>query len=446
MVPFYTAYLTTSEYGISDLISTTVLLVIPIFSLLMDESIMRFALDKDSDKKQVFTTATCVSSIGFVLALILSPILLLFECLKDYYWFVLLYYVSLWAYNIFANYVKGLDRLGVISIAGMLHTFLFLGLNILFLAGIKIGIYGYLLAIDISNIIAALFLFCYCRLYKQFVSPKILDIALIKRMVKYSLPMIPDYISWWFVNCSDRYMLTAMVGTSATGVYSVAYKIPTILVSVNSIFCSAWKISSVDNFGSEESINFYNRVYKAYSSSLIIISGILIIFVKPLASILFSNEFFSAWKITPLLIISYIVCSQAIFVGSIFTASKKTKKLFYAPLVGAVVNILLNMILIPKYEGIGAAIATCIGYYAILQINIYNTGKILKMEYNNLKYNLLYIILIIECIIIMLDYTFSTLFAGLPLAVILLILRKEVMAMVRLLANKLKFNNDGANR
>jgi O-antigen/teichoic acid export membrane protein len=437
MVPFYTAYLTTSEYGISDLISTTVLLVIPIFSLLMDESIMRFTLDKETDKKQVFTTATCVSSAGFILALILSPILLLFDCLKDYYWFVLLYYVSLWIYNIFVNYVKGLDRFGIISIAGMIHTFLFLGLNILFLAGLKIGIYGYLLAIDVSNIIAALFLFIYCKLYRQFISPKLLDIKLVKNMIKYSLPIIPNYISWWFVNCSDRYMLTALVGTGATGIYSVAFKIPTILVSINSIFCSAWNISAVDNFGSKESIIFYNRVYKAYSSSLIIISCLLIILVKPLAQILFSNDFFNAWKITPLLVISYVVCSQALFIGSIFTASKKTKKLFYAPLVGAVINILLNLILIPLFEGIGAAVATCIGYYIILQINIHNTRKILKMEYNNVKYHLLYLILIVECFIIMFDSKLSMLLAILPIAAILFVLRKEVLAMSKIVASKL---------
>ena len=57
MVPFYTSILTTSDYGVSDLITTTVLLVLPFFSLLMDEAVMRFTLDEGSEKKQVFTIA-----------------------------------------------------------------------------------------------------------------------------------------------------------------------------------------------------------------------------------------------------------------------------------------------------------------------------------------------------------------------------------------------------
>lgn len=69
MVPFYTAILTTSDYGIADLITTTVLLVLPFFSVLMDEAVMRFTLDEDSNKQQVFTIAFVVSGIGFVIAL-----------------------------------------------------------------------------------------------------------------------------------------------------------------------------------------------------------------------------------------------------------------------------------------------------------------------------------------------------------------------------------------
>lgn len=426
MVPFYTTYLSTAEYGIADLISTTVLLVLPLFSLLMDEAIMRFALDKGSDKKQVFSIAMSLSCAGFCIAVLLSPILLLFNAIRDYYWYVLLYYVSLWLYNIFSNFVKGLDCVHITTIAGVIHTFTFLGLNILFLAWFKLGIVGYLLAINLSNIIAALFLFFYCKLYSQLIDIRKLDFKLAHKMVKYSVPIIPDYVSWWFVNCSDRYMLTGLINTSVTGIYSVAYKIPTILTSITSIFASAWKISSVDEFGSDESIKFYNKIFRVYSSVLFILSAVLILVTKPLAAFLFSNDFFQAWKITPLLIVAFVLSSLAIFVGSIFTASKQTKKIFYAPFIGAIVNISFNFILIPAYEGFGAAIATCVGYFVILIINMYNTYKILPMKFCVGRNILLFIFLLIETWLVISNNKLLNIFATIMVCSICVLTRKEL--------------------
>lgn len=437
MVPFYTSILTTSDYGTSDLINTTVLLVLPFFSVLMDEAIMRFALDVSKDKKQVFTTAIVISTLGFILALCVSPLILLIDSLKKYYWFVVFYYVSLWLYNIFSNYVKGLDRIGITTTAGVIHTFLYLGINIIGLAILRWGIYGYLLAIDISNVVAALFLFFYCKLYQDFVPLRKLDIGLAREMIKYSIPMIPDYISWWINNASDRYILSIFCGTSITGIYSVAYKIPTILNSITSIFSSAWKISSVDNFGSEESINFYNRIYRLYSGFLVMASAGLILFTKTLATILFAKDFFEAWKITPILIFSYIFSAKAIFLGSIFTASKKTKTLFLASTIGAVANIVLNILLIPKLKGMGAAIATAIGYMIILIIDMSMTYRILPINFMIKRNFLCYCLLVVEIISVLYENIIGIILAVVCVLVIVLFNLKEFVFLVRMIIERI---------
>ena len=438
MVPFYTSILTTSDYGTADLISTTVLLVLPFFSLLMDEAVMRFALDASKEKKQVFTIAMSVSTVGFLLAMFVSPIVLLFDSLRPYYWFVVLYYVSLWIYNIFSNYVKGLDKVSIITIAGIIHTFFYLGINILCLAVLKWGVYGYLLSISLSNLIAAIFLFFSCKLYRCFFSIKKIDYTLVKDMVKYSVPMIPDYISWWINNASDRYIIALFYGTSVTGIYSVAYKIPTLLNSLTSIFSSAWKISSVDNFGSEESINFYNRIYKLYSGFLLIAASGLILITKVLAKILFAKEFFLAWKITPILILAYVFSAQAIFLGSIFTASKKTKTLFFSSMAGAIVNVAFNFILIPWFEGTGAAIATTIGYFTILVMNMVLTGKILQMKFGIVKNSICWIMIVIEICAMLSDSMIGIVLAIACILCVILLNVKEFIILAQTLLLKLK--------
>lgn len=427
MVPLYTSILSTSDYGIADLITTTVLLVLPFFSLLMDESVMRFTLDKAFDTRQVFSIGITISTIGFVAAMLLSPVIFLFETLREYYWFIVFYYVVSWIYNIVSSYVRGMDKLALTTAAGLIHTFTYLLFNILFLLVLKIGVYGYLLAMNLSNLVAIIFLVLTTKLYKNFIPLLQLDTKLAKDMVRYSVPMIPNYISWWFNNCADRYMVSYFCGTSITGIYSVAYKIPTILSSITSIFSSAWKISSVDNFGSQESIEFYNRTYKFYSGLLLIGAGALILITKFLALLLFANDFFAAWKITPILIIAYTLSALAQFIESIFNASKKTQTLFYASLIGAIVNIILNFVMIPIWGGIGAAIATVIGYFTIWIIDMFNAKKLFTMHYDIARILLCYVILILEIMAI-----YSESIEGYIIAIVgvisVLVINREVLS------------------
>lgn len=437
MVPFYTSILSTSDYGTSDLISTTVMLVLPLFSMLMDEAVLRFTLDEATDNKQAFTIAFTISTIGFLAVMCLSPIVLLFDGLKQYYWFIVLYYVVSWIYNIANCYVRGLDKVSVTTVAGIIHTFVYLALNIVLLAVIKIGVYGYLLAIDISNLVAAAFLFVYCKLYKNFIPIKKIDKIIAKKMVKYSLPMIPNYITWWVNNASDRYILSAMCGKGANGVYAAAYKIPGILNSVTAIFASAWTISSVENFGSKESIDFYNKTYRLYGGFLAICGAGITIISKLLAKVLFAKDFFVAWKITPILVLAYVFSAHAQFVGSIFTASKKTQKLFIAPLVGAIVNTILNFLLIPILEGTGAAIATVVGYVSIWTVQIILTKKILVIDYNLKRTIPSSVLIITEIIAVLSDSLAGYIIAALAVILVIVINGREFLQILSMAKNKL---------
>lgn len=208
MVPFYTSILTTADYGIADIITNIVFLVLPIFSLLMEEAVMRFALDKGNDSQEIFAIAFKLSTIGFLCAMCISPILLVYESIRPYYGYVVMYYIVTWLYNLLSNYVKGLDKVGLTAIAGVIHTFSYLGLNIYFLAILKIGVYGYLLAISLSNLVAVCYLACSSKAFRAIINSKKMNWNLAKEMVKYSLPMIPNYILWWVNNASDRFLIT----------------------------------------------------------------------------------------------------------------------------------------------------------------------------------------------------------------------------------------------
>lgn len=137
-------------------------------------------------------------------------------------------------------------------------------------------------------------------------------------------------------------------------------------------------------------VNGYkNNCSNEYSGLLFISSSCLVLGSKIIANLLFAKDFFVAWKITPILVLAYVYSALAQYLNSIFSASKQTKALLYSSLAGAIVNILLNVLLIPEFQGTGAAIATVSGYMVIWIVNmIVNLNFLKKM--NNTFFELLH--------------------------------------------------------
>ncbi len=438
MVPLYTAVLTTAEYGASSLINTSIWLLLPLFSLLMDEAVMRFALDKEIESSQTFSIGIWIAMIGFGVFCLLSPLFLLFEALRPYYWFFILYYLGTNFNGIVGQFAKSSGYLNQYTISGVIHTFIHILLSILFLVVFKWGVYGYLLATDIGLLFNALFIFISCKLHRYLLSPKKLNLKLARVMIRYSVPMIPNYLSWWVCNASNQYMITAMVGVGANGIYSVSGKIPSLLSQMASLFNSAWRLSAVDDFGTEGSQKFYHDIYSIYSTVLTVGAAVLVLFTKLLAGLLFSNEFFEAWRIAPTLILAQVISTLAIFMGSVFTSAKKTKALFLAPTVAAILNIILNYILIRQISAIGAAIASCVSFLTIYLINFFLTRKIMDIGISLWHELLLFALLALQIFFIRLDTMWGILAAAVIFLLILVMQIKPVIKVVIMLKKRLR--------
>lgn len=401
LVPIYTAVLTTEEYGTADLFTTSANLVLPIFTLLIYESVMRFALDKTEDKSQVFSIGLWITLGGSVVVLIGTQLLYGIESIKlDDLFLFTLYFTSTALYNVVLQFVKGIEEVSIYSVAGVINTFIYIVSNILFLVVVKMGVTGYILSFIIGHIVSTGYAFFGAKLYRYIVSWKRIQIQKVKEMVVYALPMIPNSISWWVSNSSDKFILTFFWGTSINGIYSVAYKIPSILSIFLSIFIGAWQISAVEQFGTSESQRFYSNVYEMYETLLVVGSSVLIAITRVLASVLYSADFYQAWLYTPILILASVFNSLAAFYGSIYTSSKNTGMLFYSTLLGAVSNIVLNFILIPKWGAMGAAIATMVSYFIVWFIRIINSRRIMVIVSNHKRSFVSYTLLVIEIILL----------------------------------------------
>jgi O-antigen/teichoic acid export membrane protein len=384
LIRFYTAYLTPDMYSTADLITQTAKLLRPFIALSISEAIFRFALDKNEDKKQVFSAGIYTYLVG---SLILIPVVLVlwaFGLFEGYIYLLVLYVLAANIHGICTMYIRSKDHYKFFAIQGIINTATMAGLNILFLAGFGMGIEGYVLSGVIADVVTTTIVVLKEKLWQDIVVPSKLNKATLKKMLKYSIPIIPTHVIWWVTNVSDRYMVSYFSGDTENGLYSVDYKIPSLLVLVCSIFIQAWNFSSVSEENEEERRSFFSTVFSAYSAVQFLGSSFIIIFVDILVKILFDPSYHTAVLFIPTLVVATAFSSLVTFQGSVYTVNKKSMKLLYTSIIAALANIVLNFVLIPeslfgiKMLGLGAtgaAIATFLSYFLVFAVRVVNIKK-----------------------------------------------------------------------
>ena len=426
LLPLYTSVLTSAEYGISDLVFTIVGLMLPFFTCVIYEPLMRFTLENKENSRVYFSSALIVGLFGSVLMLILSPLIFLSKTLSPYYVFVVLYYLAHALYTTLSYFTRGLEKVTVYSISGIINTLSIILLNILFLVLFKIGITGYLLAYILGQFLSSIFLFFFAQIYKH-ISLKDIRFSETKEMLKYSLPMMPNSISWWISNYSDKYIMLMFHSAAAMGIYSVSYKIPSLISVFSTIFSSAWQISAVEDFGSDESKRLYSSVLSVYSTFLLICSSLLIICSRILASLLFKNDFYEAWQFVPFLLIGTMFHSLSGFFGTVYTSAKKTSTLFYSTIIGAITNIILNILFIPKFAAYGAAFATMVSYIVVFIFRLVKSRQFIKFEIYYKNDILCYFILALQTVLTLIMRNSFVYLITIPLFLFVIYLRKNTV-------------------
>lgn len=427
LVPIYTSCLSRAEYGISDLITTTVSLLIPIFTLDIQDAVMRFALDKEYKKEDVFSGAVKIMLTGFVIVcagVFIVSQLRLHGMQDNYLLFFILMYFTTSAYNIVSLFCRGIDKVTVMTVSSILNSVITLSANILFLVVFKWGLNGYLLANTIGSLTALVWCFWGAKLYR-YIKWNV-SRAVVQNMITFSAPLIISVIAWWVNSASDRYILTWISGIAVSGLYAAAYKIPNLLSVFQNIFAQAWSISAVKEFDKNDSDGFIGNMYTMMNFAMsVICSGIMIVNI-PISKILFSNSFFEAWKYVPPLLISVVFNAMSLFIGSIFTAVKDTKTLSVSTVIGAAVNIVCNFILIYFCGAYGAAVATLLGYAVTLVMRHVILRKHICLKCGLRRDIIVYFVLILQMIIA--EFGVKAIALQLiPFAVILFLYKNEIL-------------------
>jgi len=378
LMPLYTNTLTTDQYGIAELLNNTIEIVLPLATLCIVEALYRFSLDEEAEHSALFVNSIFTAGIGIVLVTILSIIL---HYIFDYEYAIhfLILYITTTFYKITSQFARGLGHIRRYAAYGVINSLLLVISNIVLLVLLKGGITAYLSSFSIGYGVSGILAFILSKEYKYFRLCNI-NFKIEKKMLQYSIPSIPNMLSWWVNSLSDRYIILCFCGPGIAGLYTAASKLPAMINVVTSVFQQAWQYSTALEINQKNSKAFFSNVFRVYSYFCILICDVLIIFNKLMCRLLLQSDFFSAWKFVPLLLLAATFGCIATYFGTFYNAMKDNRMLMVSTVVGAIFNIILNIILIPSFGGTGASIATAVSYLIIMIIRMLNVQKHINID------------------------------------------------------------------
>ncbi|WP_338854342.1 lipopolysaccharide biosynthesis protein [Clostridium perfringens] len=378
MIPLFSSWLSTKDYGAFDIVCTYVSLLIPFITLANSEAIFRFAVDKTTIKeKSKYITAGL--SINLVNSMIVTIILLTVYLLTG--WELAIPFMVLLFSELFNNYLMGgmraIKKLDVYSFSSVFTT---LGIAVsvtLLVRYLNLGLQGMIYGYAIGYILGEVYLVIRTSFWK-YLDFKAVDFFTIKQLIKYAFPLIPNNISWWFINVSDRTLISMFLGVAANGVYAIAYKIPNLCASIFNVFSVSWQEAAIDLVREESRNDYYNKIYNNTITIMISLCGGLLALNYFLFEFVFDARYFEAKLYSPILITSVIFGSLTQYFGGIQISLKRPKENGVSTVLGAIINVIIDLALI-KFIGLyAAALSTLIANvfitiyrYIVLKEDIY---------------------------------------------------------------------------
>lgn len=372
MLPFYTRYLSPSDYGVLEILDLSMSLFGMLLNMGMTSAVLRcYAVAKSAKEAQlvvstglIFTviTGALTAIVGLtflhpVSIVLLGPDAPIIYLSLSFGSFILSYIV-----NLPRTYLRALEASGVFTVIDTGSVFVMLALNIYFIAVLKIGLLGILWS---SFLVMAV----------QFVLLSIWTIrkvglrfspASLRQMVAFGVPLILSNLSMFALNFSDRFFLKSLRSLHVVGIYAVGYKVAFMLSYFIVLpFGLMWqsRMYLIAKRGDHELV--FRQLFVFYSMVLIAGGLALSVLSPEIMRVMVGQEFSSAKEIIPIVTLGYIFYGLGEYLQTGLFLANRPRLIGLVGVGAACLDLTLNYILILHYGMYGAASATAISFLAL---------------------------------------------------------------------------------
>ncbi len=376
LLPLYTALLEPEEFGVVDLFNTYVILLVPLFNWQFDQGLFRFLLDcREAPQQQKTIFSTVMVANAAQTALYLTFYLIAGNYIHSEYKVFLAIDV---AANIFLNsfmqFSRGIGRNSSYAIASFFSVSSTVVLNIVFIVGFQMGALGMFLAMAISKCLTIVYLVLADRVWRYF-SVTAFSKGSFEQIFKYSMPLVPNALSWWVVSASNRTIISSVLSVAANGVFSVASKFSGVFITVYNVFNMAWTESASLHLNDEDRDSFLtqtiNMVFSLFASVCIVLIAAMP-FVFPL---MVDPQYGEAYEQIPILLLAVLFQVLVGLYGVVYVAMKKSGQIAKTSMIVAAINLGLDIILIRFLGLYAASLATLVAYATMAIYRYFDVQK-----------------------------------------------------------------------
>ena len=384
LLPLYTGCLSTKQYGLVDLIQTYVTLLVPLITLELEMSVFRWLIDsrgKDKDNKTVLSNNFFVLLFGLGL---FSILYIIFTCFVNipFRWLILVDIIVCTCSGNFLQISRGFGRTLDYSISCIITGVTTIISNIILLVGFKFGADGMIISMAVANGMCSLYLFLRLKLY-NYIDFSLVNKKIIIDMNKYSIPLIPNGVSWWIVNVSDRSIITIVLGNAFNGLYAVSNRFPTILSSLLGVFNLSWSESAALHINAPDRDEFFSDITNTVTKLFTCLGAGMIACMPFVFPILVNTKFSDAYNYIPFLVLGSVFNVLICIYSGVYIAKKLTKQVATTAIVGAIINIIINVVFI-KYIGLyAAALSTAISYFIMMVYRHIDLKKYVNIKFED---------------------------------------------------------------
>lgn len=382
ILPFLTNSLSPAEYGYYDSLVALSTLVVPLLTLQTIEGMFRFTVSSNyEERKKVITNVHYVlittSIIMFLIVIFVKGYL---DTDIEYFSLIYIYMISTMYFTFFQKIVrsKGLNKLFAVS--GIMYTFLLLSLQFLFIKFTDLGVNGLLISNIISSLVISLWYIIFLDLKKYFKFKKP-DFILLKEIFRYSLPLVPNNLSWWGITTLNTFIVISVLGVDSNGLLAIAGKFPGMLTLATSVFQLAWQETAIKDSEENSKSDLYNQTFGVYFRILSTSTVVTLIASKLIFPFLVGDEFIDSIKYLPFLFYSALFASISAFLGVSYTTTKKTIGAFSTTFFGFVTNLLIVLCLINIIGLYAAVIGKMVSFLVVVFLRFKDSKKLVKIKF-----------------------------------------------------------------
>jgi len=406
LLPIFTRVFTPSDYGILDTIATFIS-VLNLFLLMgLNSAMQRYYFDakrEGSDgSKVISTTIIVLSFFSIIISLLIFPFTdqisnLFFNSIK-YTHLIRIAILSI-PLSLLVKVLKDIFRLKFkplrFSIVTIIHFLLRISIILILILIYNKGLLGNFYGILFSVFIVTFITFLMVKKYFKFS----FSLNLAKNLLKFGIPLAFAGFSYWILSLSDRFFILKFSTLGQFGLYSIGNKIGSVLVLVITAIHLAWFPLIFEKYKEKSSKDFIIKTFTYTSIIFIFIAIFLTSFSREALIILASESYVNAYYIVWLLTLGSVFLGISGIISTGLTIAKKTKYITISSFIAAILNIILNILLIPKFGIIGASIATSLSYLSLFFTYYYFAKKYFPLHFELKKVSLIFIIGIVYLIL-----------------------------------------------